>query len=33
MNYRQLRGKTIIAGVGHFGLGPRAPSYTEPRSF
>ncbi|MGS1007905.1 thiolase [Achromobacter anxifer] len=28
MNYRQLRGKTVIAGVGHFGLG-QAPGYTD----
>lgn len=28
MNYRQLRGKTAIAGVGHFGLG-QAPGYTD----
>ncbi|CAB3925410.1 hypothetical protein LMG26858_05735 [Achromobacter anxifer] len=28
MNYRQLRAKTAIAGVGHFGLG-QAPGYTD----
>jgi len=28
MNYRNLRGKTAIVGVGHFGLG-QAPGYTD----
>jgi acetyl-CoA acetyltransferase len=28
MNYRQLRGRTAIAGVGHFGLG-QAPGYSD----